>query len=47
MDNAFVINEVLGISIPGIVESERRIVCPLFQQLWYWCCRAIGPFLAG
>ena len=33
MDNASVIRKVLGISIPGVVESERRIVCPLFQQL--------------
>ena len=32
MDNAFVIRKVIGISIPGVVKSERRIVCLLFQN---------------
>ena len=32
MGNAFVIRKVLGISIPGVVKSERRIVCILFQK---------------
>ena len=41
------IQEVLGVSFLGVVESERSIVCPLFQKLWCWYGRAIGPFLYG
>ena len=32
MINAFAIRRVLGISVPGVVKSERRIVCLLFQN---------------
>ena len=32
MDNAFVIRKIFCISIPGVVKSKRRIVCPLFQN---------------